>query len=115
MGSGLDSCPPLPAGLRGERRACGPRLSAAQRGTRRRLARRTDSPHDGRGRFDLVFEPAGRKVRVPPGVMLFDAASWNGIAIDSTCGGHGTCRKCKVKILDALDDDLATGHPGVLA
>ncbi len=33
--------------------------------------------------------------------MLFDAASWNGIAIDSTCGGHGTCRKCKVKILDS--------------
>ena len=32
----------------------------------------------------------------------FDVASWNGIAIDSTCGGHGTCRKCKVKILDLL-------------
>jgi len=58
-----------------------------------------DPTHDGRGRFDLLFEPAGRQVRVPPGVMLFDAASWNGIAIDSTCGGHGTCRKCKVKIL----------------
>ena len=56
--------------------------------------------HDGRGRFDLLFEPAGRKVRVPPGVMLFDAASWNGVAIDSTCGGHGTCRKCKVRVLD---------------
>jgi len=39
-------------------------------------------------------------VRVPPGVTLFDAASWNGIAIDSTCGGHGTCKKCRVKILD---------------
>jgi uncharacterized 2Fe-2S/4Fe-4S cluster protein (DUF4445 family) len=39
-------------------------------------------------------------VRVPAGVMLFDAASWNGIAIDSTCGGHGTCGKCKVKVLD---------------
>jgi len=37
-------------------------------------------------------------VRVPPGVTLFDAASWNGIAIDSTCGGHGTCKKCKVQI-----------------
>ncbi|MGA3216804.1 MAG: 2Fe-2S iron-sulfur cluster-binding protein, partial [Acidimicrobiales bacterium] len=59
-----------------------------------------DSPHDGRGRFDLLFEPSGRKVRVPPGVMLFDAASWNGVAIDSTCGGHGTCRKCKVRLLD---------------
>jgi uncharacterized 2Fe-2S/4Fe-4S cluster protein (DUF4445 family) len=58
--------------------------------------------HDGRGRFDLLFEPAGRKVRVPPGVMLFDAASWNGIAIDSTCGGHGTCRKCKVQVSEGL-------------
>ena len=58
--------------------------------------------HDGRGRFDLLFEPAQRKVRVPPGVMLFDAASWNGIAIDSTCGGHGTCRKCKVLVLEGL-------------
>ena len=28
---------------------------------------------------------------------MFDAASWNGIAIDSTCGGHGTCKKCKVR------------------
>jgi uncharacterized 2Fe-2S/4Fe-4S cluster protein (DUF4445 family) len=55
---------------------------------------------DGRGRFDLLFEPSGRKVRVPPGVILFDAASWNSVAIDSTCGGHGTCRKCKVQILE---------------
>jgi len=38
-------------------------------------------------------------VRVPPGVTVFDAASWNGIAIDSTCGGHGTCKKCKIRIL----------------
>ncbi|TQM04350.1 ASKHA domain-containing protein [Pseudonocardia kunmingensis] len=39
-----------------------------------------------------------RDVRVPSGVSLFDAASWNGVAIDSTCGGHGTCRKCKVRV-----------------
>ena len=51
-------------------------------------------------RVDLYFEPAGTRVRVPPGVTLFDAASWNGIAIDSTCGGHGTCKKCKVRIVD---------------
>ena len=35
---------------------------------------------------------------MPTGVSAFDAASWNGIAIDSTCGGYGTCKKCKVKI-----------------
>ena len=40
-------------------------------------------------------------MRVPNGVSVFDAALWNGVAIDSTCGGHGTCKKCKVKVLDA--------------
>ncbi len=49
-------------------------------------------------RVDLRFLPDGKQVRVPPGVTLFDAASWNGVAIDSTCGGHGTCKKCKVRV-----------------
>jgi len=47
-------------------------------------------------RINLLFNE--RAVRVPYGVTLFDAASWNGIAIDSTCGGHGTCKKCRIKI-----------------
>jgi uncharacterized 2Fe-2S/4Fe-4S cluster protein (DUF4445 family) len=49
-------------------------------------------------RVALRFEPSATTVRVPPGVTVFDAASWNGIAIDSTCGGHGTCKKCRVRI-----------------
>jgi uncharacterized 2Fe-2S/4Fe-4S cluster protein (DUF4445 family) len=49
-------------------------------------------------RVDLVFVTNGSRVRVPAGVTVFDAASWNGIAIDSTCGGHGTCKKCKIRI-----------------
>ena len=56
----------------------------------------TDAP----ARVELHFLPAGLRVRVPPGVTLFDAASWNGVAIDSTCGGHGTCKKCKIRIMD---------------
>ncbi|MGN6681897.1 MAG: ASKHA domain-containing protein, partial [Streptosporangiaceae bacterium] len=51
-------------------------------------------------RVDLAFVSNGAKVRIPAGVTIFDAASWNGIAIDSTCGGHGTCKKCKVRIAD---------------
>jgi uncharacterized 2Fe-2S/4Fe-4S cluster protein (DUF4445 family) len=51
-------------------------------------------------RVDLFFQPSGTRVRVPPGVTVFDAASWNGIAIDSTCGGHGTCKKCKIRVTD---------------
>jgi uncharacterized 2Fe-2S/4Fe-4S cluster protein (DUF4445 family) len=55
---------------------------------------------DGAERAHVRFEPEGAEVRVPSGTPVFDAASWNGIAIDSTCGGHGTCKKCKVRVLD---------------
>jgi uncharacterized 2Fe-2S/4Fe-4S cluster protein (DUF4445 family) len=54
---------------------------------------------DGSERVQLRFLPDGAEVRVPSGTPIFDAASWNGVAIDSTCGGHGTCRKCKVQVL----------------
>ncbi len=59
--------------------------------------------------------------RVPSGTTIFDGASWNGIAIDSTCGGHGTCKKCKVRVVEGAvgvadvdprafsPDDLADG------
>jgi uncharacterized 2Fe-2S/4Fe-4S cluster protein (DUF4445 family) len=63
-------------------------------------AERPTQAHDGTGRVELTFTPSGRSVRVPPGVSVFDAASWNGIAIDSTCGGHGTCKKCKIQVVD---------------
>lgn len=42
---------------------------------------------------------AVKEARVLAGTTIFDAASWNGVAIDSTCGGHGTCKKCKVKVV----------------
>ena len=58
----------------------------------------TQEQAPGPVRINLLFNE--RAVRVPYGVTLFDAASWNGIAIDSTCGGHGTCKKCRVKIAD---------------
>src|SRR6476646_10719671 len=55
-------------------------------------------------RVRLRFLQAGengavKEARVPAGTTIFDAASWNGVAIDSTCGGHGTCKKCKVRVV----------------
>lgn len=68
----------------------------------RSVPERESAPgHDLHTRVDISFQPSGRQVRVPAGVTLFDAASWNGIAIDSTCGGHGTCKKCKVRLATA--------------
>jgi len=57
----------------------------------------------GQDRVRLSFEQddgSTKEARVPAGTTIFDAASWNGIAIDSTCGGHGTCKKCKVRVAD---------------
>ena len=50
------------------------------------------------GRVELKSAPRARG----PGAARASPSStprrWNGIAIDSTCGGHGTCKKCKVQI-----------------
>ena len=47
---------------------------------------------------------------MPPGVTVFDSASWNGIAIDSTCGGHGTCHKCKIRVTTDGQDIPVSRH-----
>ena len=47
----------------------------------------------------ITFQSHDKVTRVPPGMSIFNAASWIGLPIDSTCGAHGTCGKCKVRIL----------------
>lgn len=78
--------------------------ASAQRAARLRRSAREDrdeasEPDDGTGRVRLRFLPEGAEVRVPSGTPVFDAATWNGIAIDSTCGGYGTCKKCRVRVV----------------
>jgi uncharacterized 2Fe-2S/4Fe-4S cluster protein (DUF4445 family) len=61
-----------------------------------------EEPHPERVRLRFLQSGEDRAVkeaRVLAGTTIFDAASWNGVAIDSTCGGHGTCKKCKVKVI----------------
>jgi uncharacterized 2Fe-2S/4Fe-4S cluster protein (DUF4445 family) len=84
-------------------------MPAPERAPRPLSAEREPAAADGAQRVRLRFLPDGAEVRVPSGTPVFDAASWNGIAIDSTCGGHGTCKKCKVRVVagevpvDAVD------------
>ncbi len=71
-------------------------MSAAE--TKRSL----DQPAPDRVRLRFLEEAearVGAETRVPLGTTIFDAASWNGIAVDSTCGGHGTCKKCRVRVV----------------
>ena len=51
-------------------------------------------------KLEVLYKPFDKATRVPPGTTLFSAAHWIGLPIDSTCGGRGTCGKCKVQVLE---------------
>ncbi|MCB9159822.1 MAG: DUF4445 domain-containing protein [Caldilineaceae bacterium] len=46
----------------------------------------------------VVFQPNGRQGDIPAGTTLLDAARQLGVEIESICGGHQTCGKCKVMV-----------------
>jgi uncharacterized 2Fe-2S/4Fe-4S cluster protein (DUF4445 family) len=46
----------------------------------------------------VTFLPRETSTRVPAGTTLFHAAAWTGQPIESTCGGRGTCGKCRVRV-----------------
>ncbi len=50
-------------------------------------------------KVEVAFRPHDRVTRVPEGTTLFNAAHWIGLPIESTCGGRGTCGKCRVRVL----------------
>jgi uncharacterized 2Fe-2S/4Fe-4S cluster protein (DUF4445 family) len=50
--------------------------------------------------FAVEFEPMGARADVAEGSTVMDAARAAGIAISSTCGGEGTCGRCRVVVLD---------------
>ncbi len=50
-------------------------------------------------KYQVTFLPHNITTHAPEGTSVFNAANWAGLAIDSTCGGRGTCGKCKVRML----------------
>jgi len=61
-------------------------------------------------KLEVTYQPFDRTTRVPPGTTVFSAAHWVGLPIDSTCGGRGTCGKCKVRVLDADMEVTTADH-----
>ena len=49
--------------------------------------------------FQIDFQPVGKRVDVPAGESLLEAAIQAGIDLASACGGRGTCGQCQVQIL----------------
>ena len=61
-------------------------------------------------KLEVKYLPFDRTTRVPPGTTLFSAAHWIGLPIDSTCGGRGTCGKCKVRVVEGRTDAETADH-----
>lgn len=47
----------------------------------------------------VTFEPHGRAVSVLCGTKVLEAAAQIGLALDTPCGGGGTCGKCRVQMI----------------
>jgi len=61
-------------------------------------------------KLEVTYLPFDRTTRVPAGTTVFSAAHWIGLPIDSTCGGRGTCGKCKVRIVRGLTEAETADH-----
>jgi uncharacterized 2Fe-2S/4Fe-4S cluster protein (DUF4445 family) len=49
-------------------------------------------------KYSIEFRPPGRRVLCPAGTTLLDCCRANQIPLASTCGGHGKCHSCKLRI-----------------
>jgi uncharacterized 2Fe-2S/4Fe-4S cluster protein (DUF4445 family) len=61
-------------------------------------------------KLEVTYLPFDRTTRVPSGTTVFSAAHWIGLPIDSTCGGRGTCGKCKVRVVHGLTEAETADH-----
>ncbi len=61
-------------------------------------------------KLEVTYLPFDRTTRVPAGATVFSAAHWIGLPIDSTCGGRGTCGKCKVRVIQGRRDAETADH-----
>ena len=61
-------------------------------------------------KYSVTFLPQNIITHAPEGTTVFNAANWAGLPIDSTCGGRGTCGKCKVRLLSGADGVSDADH-----
>jgi uncharacterized 2Fe-2S/4Fe-4S cluster protein (DUF4445 family) len=64
----------------------------------------------------VFFQPANRRIAVPEGLTILEAARRAKVIIEAPCNGNGTCGKCKVKLgpvlqgMNNVDTGLASSE-----
>ena len=51
-------------------------------------------------RYQINYQPVGRRGRCPTNKSLLDCAQQAGVGILGTCGGQGNCHSCKLQVLE---------------
>ena len=83
---------------KGERKAAMDRSSRGEEGFV--TGERTMKMHQ------VIFQPSGRRGKVPEGKTVLEAARSLGVGIESVCGGKKTCGKCRIR----LEADTSARH-----
>ena len=65
-------------------------------------------------RFEIDFEPIGRRIDVDSGANLLDAAREAGIDLASLCGGSGLCDSCRIQIMTGEVSPATAGEIAAL-
>jgi uncharacterized 2Fe-2S/4Fe-4S cluster protein (DUF4445 family) len=73
--------------------------------------------------FEIILQPIGRRIEMPAGATVLDAARQAGVELVALCGGEGVCGACRVRLIEGRlsdptltetdnlpDEDLAHGY-----
>lgn len=59
----------------------------------------------------VTFQPGLRTIHVTKGTLILEAAVRAGLAIDTPCGGAGTCGKCRVQVHPGMPSETDHANP----
>ncbi|MHB8829509.1 MAG: ASKHA domain-containing protein [Syntrophales bacterium] len=63
-------------------------------------------------KYKVTFSPSDASIKVDAGENLLQAAMEAGIHINASCGGNGTCGKCRIKVIKGkVDSPLSSMLP----
>ena len=59
-------------------------------------------------KYEVAFAPDGRKVKVPEGTTLLNAARLADVHVNASCNGKGACGKCKLVVESGEVEKVST-------
>jgi len=65
--------------------------------------------------FEVILQPIGRRITVPSGLSVLDAARLAGVELVAICGGEGICGTCRVRVTEGSVSPLNLNEEGELS